>query len=168
MQMLHCIITCTYNRGWVTDLPFKMASLLSISSFFVICIFNLQLTSAETRVELTTLAHPATVGGILAIQCQVWKMQDGYTVDLYRVLTNGHTDQITVRGNYYSQSSLGERGFLAKRSFSGGSMVLFLTVIDITTTDQSNYFCKVYSDLHGNYVEIARDSTDIEIYTFPK
>ena len=144
-----------------------MASVFFIGFLFVICIFPLRLMSAETRVELTTPVHPVTIGGILAIQCQVWKIQDGYTVDLFRVLTNGRTDQITLRGNYISQSSLGERGFLAKRSFSGGSVVLFLTVVDTSKSDQGTYLCKVDSDLHGNFVEITRDSIDIEIFIFP-
>ena len=127
----------------------------------------MRLLSAETRVELTSAVHPVTVGGILAIQCQVWQMRDGHIVDLVRVLINGRTDPLSLQGNYVSQSSLGQRGYLAKRTFADGSMVLFLTVVDILPDDQGIYLCKVYSDLHGNYVDIARDSTNIEIYSFP-
>ena len=144
-----------------------MASLKFICLLCSICIFPLRFISAETRVELTSLVHPVTVGGILAIQCQVWKMQNGYKVDLLRVLANGDTDPLTLRGNYVSQSSLGQRGFLAKRTFSDGSIVLFLTAIDILPTDHGSYLCKVYTDVHGNQDEITRDTINIEIYRFP-
>ena len=135
---------------------------------YVVCSLFSWATSAKTRVEITSPAHPLTVGGILVIQCQVWQMQDGYMVDIFRVLDNGRTDQITVRGDYYSRSSLGERGFLAKRSFNDGSTVLFLTVVDILWSDQGSYLCTVESDLQGKFVEITRDTVDIEIYTFPR
>ena len=144
-----------------------MASLKVIGLLCAICIFPLRFISAETQVELTSPVHPVTVGGILAIKCQVWKMQDGYKIDLLRVLENGDTDPLTVRGNYLVQSSFGQRGFFAKRSFSDGSMVLFLTAIDILPTDQGSYLCKVYTDVHGNTAEITRDTINIEIYTFP-
>ena len=144
-----------------------MASLKFIGLLCAVCIFRLRFISAETRVELTSPVHPVTVGGILAIQCQVWKMQNAFKVDLLRVLANGDTDPLTLRGNYDDESSLGQRGFLAKRTFSDGSMVLFLTVIDVSLTDQGSYLCKVYTDVHGNYAEITRDTIDIEIYRFP-
>ena len=147
----------------------NMASLVNICFIYAITLslFPSWFVFANIKVELTSPVHPVTLGGILAIQCQVQKMQNGFKVDLLRVLANGDTDLLAVRGNYVSQSSLGQRGFLAKRTFSDGSMVLFLTVVDVSPNDRGSYLCKVYSDLHGNYDDLARDSTDIEIYTFP-
>ena len=145
-----------------------MASSYFFAIAFLLNFFPLQSETAETTtVELTTPVHAATIGGILAIQCQVWKMQDGYTVNLYRVLMNGRSEQITFMEEYNTRSSLGQRGFVAKRTFSDGSIVLFLTVIDISSSDHGTYLCKVDSDLHGNFVEITRDSIEIDIYTFP-
>ena len=144
-----------------------MASLKIVGLLCAICIFPFRFIIAETRVELTSQVHPVTIGGILAIQCQVWKLKDGYKVDLLRVLDNGDTDPLTVRGNYQAQSSFEQRGFFAKRTFSDGSMVLLLTAIDILQTDQGSYLCKVYTDVHGNTEEITRDTIDIEIYRFP-
>ena len=124
--------------------------------------------TAQTRVELTSPAHPANVGGILAMQCQVWNMQEAYRVNLFRVLMNGDTEELTSRGEYDSRSSLGQRGFLAKRTFTGGSIVLFLTVIDILPSDQGKYLCKVYSLTDGKYKDITDDSMIIDIYSFPE
>ena len=58
------------------------------------CIFISWSESADTRVEVTSPVHPTTVGGIVAIQCQVWNMQNAYTVNFFRVI-NGHSDQVT-------------------------------------------------------------------------
>ena len=131
------------------------------------CMFPAWSMAAQTRVEVTTPVQPITVGGILAVQCQVWNTQDSYRVNLFRVLTNGDTEQLTLRGNYDSHSSLGQRAFLAKRTFSGGSLVLFLTVVDVLLSDEGNYMCKVYSLTNGKYRDIAEDSMTIDIYLFP-
>ena len=122
--------------------------------------------AAQTTVELTSLVHPITIGGISALQCQVWNMEEEYIANIFRVV-NGHTDQLTLRDKYDTDSSLGERGFLAKRTFSGGSQVLFLTVIDISPGDEGKYLCKVYSFTDGKFKDISEDSMTIEIYLFP-
>ena len=122
--------------------------------------------AAQTRVEITSPVYPVTFGGILALQCQVWNMQDEYTVNLFRVV-DGRTDPLSVRGKYDSDSTLGQRGFLAKRTFSDGSLILFLTVVDIVQSDGGKYSCKVYSWTDETINNVAQDSMIIEIYTFP-
>ena len=143
-----------------------MASNAFIYLLFVIDFVSFSAEAAQTRVELTSPVHPATVGGILALQCQVWNMQEEYTVNIFRVV-NGRTDQLTLRDKYDTDSSLGQRGYLAKRTFSDGSLVLFLTVIDISPGDEGKYLCKVYSLTDGNYRDIAKDLMTTEIYSFP-
>ena len=149
---------------------YDSTNMASNANFYLLCmigLFPISVEAAQTRVELTSPVHPATVGGILAIQCQVWNMQEVYRVNLFRVLMNGNTEELTTKGEYDSRSSLGQRGFVAKRSFSGGSIVLFLTVIDISPNDQGKYLCMVHSLTDGKYRDIAEDSMTIEIYSFP-
>ena len=121
---------------------------------------------AQTRVELTSLVNHVTIGGISAIQCQVWNMENEHTVNLFRVV-DGRNDPLTARGEYDSRSSLGERGFLAKRTFSDGSLILFLTVVDVLRSDEGKYSCKVYSWTDETFKNVAQDSMTLDIYTFP-
>ena len=146
----------------------NMASHLFYTLLFVICFFVVYSETVQTRVELTSPVHPVTVGGILALQCQVWSIQDSYKVNLFRVLINGDTEELTTKGEYDSRSSLGQRGFLSKRTYSDGSVVLFLTVVDALESDQGSYFCKVYSLIGITFNDIAQDSITVEIFTFPK
>ena len=120
-----------------------MASSCFFVFAFVLSFFSLHSEAAETTtVELTAApVYPSTVGGIFAMKCKVWKMQDGYTVGLYRVLMNGRSEQIPFMEEYNTRSSLGQRGFIAKRTFSDGSIVLFLTIIDITSSNHGTYLC---------------------------
>ena len=83
-----------------------MASHFFIGLLIIACVSLNPLVTSETRVELTSPIHPVTVGDILAIQCQAQQMKDGHIVDLVRVLMNGRTDPLSLRGNYVSQSSL--------------------------------------------------------------
>ena len=144
----------------------NMASFIFSCLLCILCVYPLCSKSAKTRVELSTPVHPVTVGGILAIQCQVWNTQDSYKVNLFRIV-NEDTEQITYKENYDSDSSLGQRGFLAKRTFSDGSVVLFLTVVDISPSDEGEYLCKVHSVVRGTFNDIAEDTTAITIFSFP-
>ena len=132
----------------------------------VVCTFPSLSGGAKTTVELTSPVNSVTVGGILAIQCQVWNMQEEYTVNLFRVV-DGRTDPLTARGKYDSDSTLEQRAFLAKRTFSGGSLVMFLTVVDILPSDEGEYLCKVHSVVRGTFHDIAQDSITLDIHSFP-
>ncbi|XP_072020151.1 uncharacterized protein [Amphiura filiformis] len=144
-----------------------MAAYAVIGILCIISSFPLCSEAAETRVEVTIPVQPVINGGVLAIQCQVWKMQGTYTANFFRVL-NEHTEQLTfVENQQYIQSSLGSRSFMATRSFSDGSFVLFLTLVDVSHSDQGEYLCKVYSWNKGNFVDIARDSRVVTISSFP-
>ena len=124
------------------------------------------MVAAQTRIKLTSPVHPVTIGDVFALQCQVWNVEEAHKVNLFRVV-NGDTDQLTIRGNYDSHSSLGQRGFSAKRTFSDGSLILFLTVVDVLRSDEGKYSCKVFSWADETIKNVAQDSMIIEIYTFP-
>ena len=121
--------------------------------------------SKATTVDVTVPVNPVTVGGILAIQCQISDMENDHTVKILRV-QNGRTEELTTDIRYYSVS-LGQRYFITKRPMPGGKMVYFMTIVDISTLDDGKYLCKVYSLVDGEFVKVAEDSTNVEVYYLP-
>ncbi len=141
------------------------ASKALLEALFLVAFFlESSAASRDTRVEVTTVG-PVTIGGILAIQCQVWNMRDTYMVNFFHDI-NGQTRRITVH-NQYADNSLGQRSYLAKRTFPGGSHVFFLTVVNIEYEDEGKYICNVYSLTNGRQNDIAENSKKIRINTFP-
>ena len=121
--------------------------------------------AGRTTVEVTSLSHPVTVGGILAISCEIWNMQEGYTVNIFREF-DGNTEQITM-DQTYAPSLLMQRVFVSKRMSSDGSAVYFMTVVDVTAQDKGEYVCSVYSLKNKRLTEIATGALIIEIFDFP-
>ena len=117
--------------------------------------------SADVRVTISSPTKPVAVGGILAISCQVWNIKDDYTVHIVRVLES-RTEPIT-NGEYINAERMGV--FLATRTFTDGSGVYFLTMIDASHSDKGQYICKVF-DL-SLYTVINEDSMHIDIYSYP-
>ena len=122
-------------------------------------------TSVTTTVEVTISVRPVTIGGILAIQCQIRNMEEGYTVRMLRVV-NGQTEEIS-NGITYIPSSLGQRVFVSKRTMPGGNTVYFMTITDVSLLDHGEYLCKVYGLSGGDYVKVAEGSNNVEIYFLP-
>ena len=121
--------------------------------------------SKEPTVEVNVPVYPITLGGILAIRCQIWNMKDDQTVKMFRVI-NGRTEELTA-GLRYLSSSLEDRVFVTKRSIPNGIHVYFMTVLDVSMLDHGEYLCKVYELTGGDSVKIAEGSTDVEVYYFP-
>ncbi len=124
---------------------------------------NIQLSVADIRVSISTPVETVTVGGILAIRCQIWNSQDHLTVNIARVMGR-RSDKITEQEEVL-RSSERPNMFLSTRRFPDGSTVFFLTVVDITEADSGEYQCKVMDFLEGRVV--AEDSLNIETYTLP-
>ena len=134
-----------------------------VAFIFVIC--GQLCVGATVRVEVTTPINSVTVGDILAVQCQVWDIQEGYKVTIVRVV-DGTGEQITSDDDILS-SSVSDRVFLSIRTFSGGSRVYFLTMLDVSPSDRGEYGCTV-SRLSGlGSVLIAQDSVSVYIHQFP-
>ena len=119
----------------------------------------------QTMVEVTSPYRPITVGGILAISCEIRNMQSGYTVSFFREL-NGDTEQISGDDTYFS-SSLFQRVFISKRAISGSSTVYFMTLVDVSADDNGKYICSVSTVKNGLIVGIATHSITIEVFSFP-
>ncbi len=120
-------------------------------------------TSAGIRVTLSAPKDIVGIGGVLALQCQVWDIQSHFTINIFRE-TSTHAEQIT-NGEDISRPSARLNTFLTKRTFPDRSAVYFLTIADISEGDGGNYLCKVM-DLK-KLVYIAEDSTQVNIYKPP-
>ena len=141
-----------------------MAALI-ITVLGVIILFPVGSQMADTRVEVTAPLHPVTVSGILAIQCQIWNLKDDNMVNIWRVV-NGRAEQITTRDTYMPSAVYG-RVFLALRTAQDGSVVYFVTILDITNDDDGEYACKVMSIVGTNYVNVEQDTILINVYSYP-
>ena len=117
---------------------------------------------ADTRVKVTSVTKPVTIGGVIAIQCQIWNMQDDYMVDILRMV-NGRP-QVITSGDNYMKSPVHSRVYLALRTASDGSNIFFVTMLDVTEQDGGEYICKADSIVGNDYIQ---DSIEIEIYSFP-
>ena len=134
----------------------------------IVCLVaNLMLPSCsnteDIRVSVSTPTNAVVVGGILAIQCQVWNIPENFAVNIFRV-SNGKTYQI-VNEEELVRSSERLHIFLAKRTFPGGSISYFVTLVGASTNDEGEYLCKVM-DL-SKFTYVTEDSIIINIYSHP-
>ena len=120
----------------------------------------------QTTVEVTSPYRPITVGGILAISCEIRNMQAGCTVSFFREF-NGDTEQISEDDTYFS-SSLSQRVFISKRATSASTNIYFMTLVDVSHGDQGEYTCSVSSIKNRRLGEIAANSVTLEILSFPR
>ena len=144
-----------------------MASFQVIITIFVIVnVLAISFSQeVDTLVEVTSLVNPITVGGLMAIQCRLWNMQERYIVNIFRVF-NGRIEKIT-EGKSYLDSSLSNRVFLASRVFSDRTHVYVLTLVGITHDDQGEYGCRAeHVSVEGTNT-IATDRVRIDLYSFP-
>ncbi|XP_072030243.1 uncharacterized protein [Amphiura filiformis] len=119
--------------------------------------------SADIRVSVSTSTDTVVVGGILAIRCQVYNLEQHLTVNLFHEW-NTHVDQIS-NGHEILRSSERLHMFLATRTFSDTSVVYFVTIVGVTDNDGGDYVCKVMD--FTKYTYIAEDSISIDIYSHP-
>ena len=132
-------------------------------------ISQFKLLSAEdesrVRVEVTTPINPVTVDGILAVQCQLWNIQNGDTVVLARTFEGG-SEQISS-GNSILQSSVQDRVYLSLRTFPDGSTMYFLTMLNVLSIDKGGFACTVDRMIGLRSTEVGYDSIDVRVYSFP-
>ena len=122
--------------------------------------------TAETTLEITTPINQVAVGGVLAIQCQIWNIQNGDTVAIARTSQEG-SEQISSSDSITQSSSVQDRVYLSTRTFPGGSSVYFLTMLDVSLSDSGEYVCSV-TRLAGSLPSIIdHDSVNIQINSFP-
>ncbi len=163
---------CLWMKEYKASHQRRLVQLINMAAYQIkralLCIIVFALSSQasrNTRVKVTSVG-PVTTGGILAIQCEIRNMEETYKVNFFHD-AHGKTEQITLINNNYAETSLGQRSYLAKRTFQGGSHVFFLTVVDVEYRDEGVYLCKVYSMENRRFNEIAEDSTEIRINSYP-
>ena len=140
-----------------------MAALALSALFLTILTLPKCSISADIRVSISSPTETVTVGGILAVSCQVWNIPNDHTVHLYRVLNSG-TEQLT-NGEYIARTAESLNVYLATRTSLDGSMIYFITMVDISEFDQGEYLCQILDTTEFNY--ITEDSIDIRIYAHP-
>ena len=123
--------------------------------------------ATETRVGFDAPVNPVVVGGILAVQCQIWEMQGGYTVMIMRTI-DGESEQITNGPAVTPVSSVANRVYLSVRTFRDGSVVYFVTLLDISDSDRGEYGCTVFTMSNRRFIEIADNSTNVLVASFPE
>ena len=142
----------------------KMATLSTLCALLLL-LFLMHEIKAVT-VEVTVPVHPVTVGGVLAIQCEIRNMENDHEIRMYRD-TKTHTEQLTLGSYIRPGSSLEQRIFLAKRNTPGGVSVFFATIVDVSVLDEGEYICKVYALSGTDHVKVTEDSVDVSVYSLP-
>ncbi len=136
-----------------------------IAVITVMCLIRFPMvdTAVETRVHISSKTNPVTVGGILALRCQVRDLQHDYTINIFRILKT-KTEQVTY-GEEILRGTERLNMYMATRTFSDGSRTYFLTMVDVSDHDEGEYICKV---VHVAHLDIlVEDSIDLEIYSYP-
>ena len=142
-----------------------MADGLDLVLLLALLQMHLHSANCVTNMEITTPIDSISVGGILAVQCQIWNIQDGDTVAIARTFQGG-SEQISY-GSSILESLVKDRAHLAIRTFPDGSSVYFLTMLNVLTSDSGEYSCTLSRMSGARLTEIAYDSTHVQIYSFP-
>ena len=121
--------------------------------------------STTTSVEVTTPLRHVREGGMMGIHCQVTNLRVEYMITISRQLTGSDSPE-TLSYDDNIQPDVDDRVFLAVKRIPNGAVVYFLTIVDVDTSDEGEYFCKVLSTV-GTVAEIAADSVTIPIQHFP-
>ena len=135
----------------------------------LICINAFQLflrfAGGETTVQVTTPITPVIVRGILAVQCQVWNIQNGDIVTISR--TSDEVSEQISSSDSITKSSVKDRVYLSFRTFPDGSSVYFLTMLDVSLEDSGEYACSVIKFAGSLPTVLGHGSVDVEVYSFP-
>ena len=128
----------------------------------VLCCIRLQHVTAE-RIEATAPVSPVEEGSILSLHCRVWDLNPSNSVFLFRETISG-VQQLSMNKNVQVTDNYDI--FLADRQLTDGTIVYFLTIIDVKRySDEGKYTCKVMSETLSHV--IAEESVDIAIQYFP-
>ena len=120
------------------------------------------LTVAQPRVTATAPVQEIEEGAILSLHCQVWELQPGLEVTIMRI-TGRETKFLSVDETLMN---VPDSVFLATRHVSDGSIVYFLSIIDVQRSDAGKYSCKVLNKTE-TISEVAEDFVRLEIMYFP-
>ena len=106
---MNVLINTIYSRSpiWTGSVRqhFKMASIIRLLIYllFVSTISE----AANTRVQVTTPISPVTVGGVEAINCQIWNMQEECNINFFFVYTMGKAKKSLQEIHIYKHPHFG-------------------------------------------------------------
>ena len=119
----------------------------------------------NTKIRTTSLVNPVPEGGILSVLCQVWNLEHGEKVIITRQVA---THSEILAWNKVILSTGEDRIFLAERQKNDGSMVQFMTLMNVVKSDQGKYSCEVMKLEAGKRPKvIVWDSVQIAVEYFP-
>lgn len=119
--------------------------------------------SGEPIVIASTPINPVETDAVFAFHCQVWNLEDGQNVHMYKV-SSGRSAQLSLDDAVVA--GVEERVFIASRNMPDGSVVYFLSIIDAVLEDQAEYWCKVITS-YPSVAEVAVASVNVEVMYFP-
>ena len=141
----------------------KMAAVALIVCLATTSMIHSWSNAADVQVSISTPIDTVVVGGILAIQCQVWNIPENSVVNIFRS-SNGKTYQV-VNEEEIVRSSERLHMFLAKRTFTDGSLIYFLTIVGASNEDEGEYVCKIVDFAQSSF--IAEESVNVQIFSYP-
>lgn len=137
------------------------------STIIIVCTGLLTFISnivCEVSVVVTSPVNPVEEAAILSIHCQVWDLDSVEHEISIQKITNGVSNRLSLQGDVLP--SVEERVFLAQRHRSDGSIIYFLSIIDVERKDEGMYQCEVRSKVGGQGI-VAVDSTNINMLYAP-
>ncbi|XP_072048015.1 uncharacterized protein [Amphiura filiformis] len=138
----------------------KLVMWIHILLFAILTTISSALT--EPRVTVTLPMQAIKVGGVLAVHCKIWNLEDYQHVSLSREI-KGNTQLISLNNIIVAQDN--DRAFLARRTLADGAMVYFLTITNVQRADTGMYYCKVIHTADNNVA--ASGEVSVQVQYFP-
>ena len=126
---------------------------------------------AATRLHLSVPVPEIKTGGMLSLYCQVWDLSSRQLVTISRhgggKIDDGDEDVITSRLTWgdYVERGVDDRTFLAVRTQRDGSVVHFVTIIDVRREEEGEYRCSIRDS--NTLGEIVGDDVPVKVHHLP-
>ena len=146
-------------------LPGNFCDLLTFTAFlsvYFLIISKDYFASAATEITATVPVNPVPEGGMLAFHCRIFNLEISHDVAISK--THGSE---TLRISFAKKILLDDdtRYFLAVRQLSDGSIVYFLSIMEVTREEAGQYSCKVLDVTAVD--EKAHDRVDVQVSYLP-
>ena len=137
---------------------------ITVMQWILIWVFQQQHVAIATEVIASSPVNPVDQGGILSVCCQVKDLvASDHDVTLLRTV-NGEVQRLSLDEDVFSK--VGDRVFVAVRHMGDGSVVYFLSIINVVRTeDEGAYSCSVRKKASGS--EVAAATLSVNITYFP-
>ncbi len=132
-----------------------------IGSFVVVVFFVNVISGAEISIQ--GVVNPVKEDGLLSIACTVTGLEDNSQFTIFRTLGDNKIELLASNGDILPSTD--DNVFLATRHMQDGSVIYFLTIIQVTKADEGEYSCKISTIREGKL--IALKSTPITVNHFP-